>query len=191
MIADALARSYTKNILSDLEKKFALDLLSYFAKKRLWQNQLADAPVLYQDKLYRSLQKSDSPFIPYAKKSVERDETWRGIAWEAEELRAFMRGLRWEDKLLLKVLAEAAGALRQKSLMGKIPFLRGKTSGSLRSLKNHVNAECKGRGKAPILAVGTGSGDNRLHEINPALGELRQIVIEEALVFDIPQGLLE
>ena len=190
MIADVLAQSYEKDLLSDIEKRFSMDLLAYLAKKRLWQNSLTDDPIFYGDKLYRSLQKTNSSFVPYSKQSTERDESWRGIAWEAEALRALLRKLRWEDKLLLKVLADADGAMRQNQLMQAIPFLNGKNSASLRSLKSHVNAQCKGCGKAPILAVGTGSGGNRLHQINPALGELRQVVIEEATKFNIPPGLL-
>ena len=105
-------------------------------------------------------------------------------------MRQLLRSLRWEDKALLKLLAEAGGAMRQDRIMGGIPGLRGKTSASLRALKSHVNAACKGRGKAPILSVGSGTGDQRVHEINPQLGLLRQIVIEEARAFVIPEGLL-
>jgi len=31
--------------------------------KRLWNNTLMDDPLFYEDKLYRSLRKSDSPFV--------------------------------------------------------------------------------------------------------------------------------
>jgi hypothetical protein len=99
--------------------------------------------------------------------------------------------LRWKDKFLIKLLAEHGGAMRQDRIMQSIPFLKGKTSASLRSLKAHINASCKGSGKAPILSDGTGSGDQRIHEINPRLGQLRQIVLEEATAFVIPEGMFE
>ena len=74
--------------------------------------------------------------------------------------------------------------------MAAIPQLRGKTSASLRSLKSHVNAACKGHGRAPILSVGSGTSDSRIHEINPQLGHLRKIVIDEAQAFSIPPEFL-
>jgi len=128
--------------------------------------------------------------VPY-EKGVESDETWRLNDWDEAGLRELLRKLRCEDKALLKLLAEAGGAMRQDRLMQTIPFLRGKTSASLRSLKSHINASCKGCGKAPILAVGTGPGSLRVHEINPRLGDLREVVIEEAKAFEIPEGAFE
>jgi hypothetical protein len=192
-IADALARSYRENKLHAVEKAFALDLLAYLAGKGLWRNTLEDDPIFYGDKLYRPLRAKDSPFIPYAERADEADETWRQNEWGGDglELREFLAGLRAEDKLLLKVIAEAGGSIRQDRLMRSIPSIRGKTSASLRALKSHVNAVCKGRGRMPILASGTGSGANRVHEFNPKLGDLRQVVIEVASAFEIPPYLLE
>jgi hypothetical protein len=137
----------------------------------------------------RPLRKTHSTFIPYADMGVERDESWRSIDWEEEKLRKLLRGLRWEDKALLKLLAEAGGAMRQARIMAGLPNLRGKPA-SLRALKSHVNAACKGHGNAPILSVGTGSGNQRIHEINQQLGPLRAVVIEEAKAFSIPDGVL-
>jgi hypothetical protein len=77
----------------------------------------------------------------------------------------------------------------QARVMASLPNLRGK-SGSLRALKSHVNAACKGHGNAPILSVGTGSGNQRIHEINQKLGPLREVVIDEAKAFSIPDGVL-
>jgi hypothetical protein len=189
MIGDALATSVQAALLSETERKFALDLLSYLTKKRLWQNTLDDHVDFYGDKLRRPLQRTDSPFIPYSDMGVERDESWRSIDWEEEKLRKLLRGLRWEDKALLKLLAEAGGAMRQARIMAGLPNLRGKPA-SLRALKSHVNAACKGHGNAPILSVGTGSGNQRIHEINQQLGPLRAVVIEEAKAFLIPDGVL-
>jgi hypothetical protein len=56
---------YSAGILDGVERKFALDLLAYLSEKRLWRNTLVDDPLFYADKLYRSLRRSDSPFIPY------------------------------------------------------------------------------------------------------------------------------
>lgn len=189
MIGNTLAVSVQSGLLGATERKFSLILLSYLAKKRLWQNTLSDDKGFYKDKLLRPLQTTGSPYVPYADKGFERDEKWRSIDWDEEGLRQLLRGLRWKDKALLKLLAEAGGAMRQDCIMSNIPALRGK-SASLGALKSHVNAACKGQGKAPILSVGTGAGDQRVHEINPQLGPLRQVVIEEACAFSIPEGLL-
>ena len=190
MIGEALAKSFESGSLSAVERNFALDLLSYLAKKRLWENTLTDDPGFYDDKLYRPLQLTDSPFVPYADKGIEVDNTWRSKDWDEAALRQFLRHLRWEDKALLKLLADAGGAMRQDRIMEAIPSLRGKTSDSLRALKSHVNIACKGNDRAPILSIGFGTGDQRVHEINPKLGVLREIVIEEAQAFSIPEGLL-
>lgn len=96
-----------------------------------------------------------------------------------------------KDKALLKILADSGGALQQRSLMDKLPFLKGKTSASLRAAKAHVNEGCKQLDCAPLLAEGSGSGDYRIHEINPRLGELREVVIKIAQEFEISWHLLE
>ena len=105
--------------------------------------------------------------------------------------RDFLAGLDLKDKALLKILAEAGGALQQRTLMDKLPFLKGKTSASLRAAKAHVNGGCKQLDCAALLAEGSGSGDYRIHEINPNLGELREVVIKIATEFEIPWHLLE
>ena len=106
-------------------------------------------------------------------------------------MRSFVAGLRMQDQALLQVIAEAGGAMQQRAIMAKLPFLQGKTSASLRSLKSHVNAGCKQLDCAPLLAEGNGQGDWRIHEINRDLGNLRDVVIEEAKKFSIPWHLLE
>lgn len=190
MIGDSLARSLQSGLLGASERGFVLDLLAYLAKKRLWQNWLTDDAAFYNDKLRRPLQTAGSPFVPYSDARFERDQAWRSVGWDEDELRRFLRSMRWEDKVLLKLLAEAGGAMRQGRILSSIPVLRSKTSASLRALKSHVNAACRGHGKAPILSIGSGTGDQRVHEINPQLGPLRQVVIEEACAFVIPEGLL-
>jgi hypothetical protein len=191
VIGDVIAGSYNSGKLGTVEGKFALDLLAYLCGKRLWNNTLADDPLFYKDKLYRSLRKSDSPFIPYTSEKKERDQTWRTKPWPEAGLRTYLIGLRIEDKALLKLLADAGGALQQRTIMQQLPFLKGRTSASLRSLKSHVNAGCKQLDCAQLLAEGSGSGDHRIHEINRNLGELRPIVIAIARRFEIPWHLLE
>ena len=118
---------------------------------------------------------------------AKRDESWRDGVWEESEFRQMLRNMDGKDKALLKLLSEEGGAMRQDSIMKALPFLGGK-SGTLRVLKKHINTACKDYGKAPILAIGEGKGDHRIHQINPALGNLCQVVIDEALRFEIPKG---
>lgn len=96
-IGDVIAGSYNTGKLDTVEGKFALDLLAYLCRKHLWNNTLSDDPLFYQDKLYRSLKKTDSLFIPYASEKKERDQTWRTKPWEEAGLRAYLIGLRTED----------------------------------------------------------------------------------------------
>jgi|SRR5579883_684982 len=191
MIGDILAQSLQSERLNPAEQMFTRDLLAYLAKKRLWKNTLQDDPIFYTDKLYRSLRTTDAPFIPYSERGIERDQTWRSVDWEETTLRKLLKALRWKDKFLLKLLADNGGAMRQGRIMQSVPFLQGKTSASLRALKSHINGACKSFGKAPILSEGSGNRDQRIHEINPRLGQLRQIVIEEAKAFVIPDGVLD
>jgi hypothetical protein len=187
-----LADSYKGGKLDDVERKFALDLLAYLGGKRLWANTLGDDRLFYEDKLYRSLRKSDSPFVPYASGTVERYQAWRTKPWHQTELRDFLQGLRPEDKALLKLLADAGGALQQRQIMDKLPFLKGRKSRSLGSLKSHINGGCKQRDCAQILSDGSGSGDYRIHEINRNLGSrLRALVLDVAKQFEIQWHLLE
>jgi hypothetical protein len=181
-IGDVLAESSAANRLSAPERAFVLDILAYLSQKRLWKNTLADDELFYRDKLYRSLQKGESPFLPYSQQRPETYQGWRTKAWSADELRSYLVTLRAEDRALLKLLADAGGALQQHTIMETLPFLRGRTSASLRALKAHINAGCKQLDHSPILSEGSGSGDYRVHEINRDLGELRKLVIE------IPQG---
>jgi len=174
-----------------VERKFALDLLAYLCFKRLWNSSLPDDPIFYLDKLYRPLRKSDSRFVPYSHTKGDRYQGWRTKPWEESTLRTFLSGLRVEDKALLKLLADAGGALQQRTIMEKLPFLKGRSSRSLTSLKSHLNAGCRQLDCAQILSEGTGLGDYRVHQINPGLGELRQIVIEIAWKFEIQWHLLE
>jgi hypothetical protein len=109
----------------------------------------------------------------------------------AKIVSCLLETLRLEDKALLKVLADAGGAMRQDALMQRLPMLRGRSSASLRSLKAHVNAACKQLDRAALLADGRGAGASRQHEINPLLGPLRAVVIDVARSFDIDWKLLE
>ena len=185
-IGDPIARAIMSEALGRTERQFALELLAYLANKGLWRNSLSDSPEFYRDKPLRPLRISGSPFQPYTARSVARDESWRAVAWDEQALRKLLRSLRPEDKALLKLLADAGGALYQAEIMAGLSALRGRESSSLRALKSHVNAACKGHGNAPILSHGSGAGDRRLHQINPLLGALREVVIEEARAFEVP-----
>ena len=191
IIGDVVASSYINQAMDAVERKFALDLLAYLCLKRLWNSSLPDDPIFYLDKLYRPLRKSDSRFVPYSHTKGYRYQGWRTKPWEESTLRTFLSGLRVEDKALLKLLADAGGALQQRTIMEKLPFLKGRSSRSLTALKSHLNAGCRQLDCAQILSEGTGLGDYRVHQINPGLGELRQIVIEIARKFEIQWHLLE
>lgn len=189
-IGDAAAKALKAGQPASVEKKLLLDLLAYLCAKRLWENTLEDSEEFYREKLYRSLRKTDSPFIPYAEQAPERYHEWRAKQWGADTLRDFLLGLPPKDKALLKILADAEGAMPQHAIMSALPFLQGKTSAALRSRKSHINAGCKSHDRAPILSQGIGSGDWRIHEINRELGELRNLVLETAKAFEIRWELL-
>lgn len=191
LIGDVLSESYGAGKLESVERRFALDLLAYLCGKRLWKNTLADDPLFYEDKLYRPLRRGDSAFVPYATGKAEPYQGWRTKPWEESRLRAYLGGLRPEDKALLKLLADGGGALQQRSIMQGLPFLKGKSSASLRSLKSHINAGCRQLDCAQILSEGSGSGDHRIHEINCNLGDLRPVVIAIARQFEIEWQLLD
>lgn len=190
-VGDAVAKAYSAGSLEGYEQKFALDLLAYMVRKGLWRNTLADDEIFYLDKLYRPLRRDASPFAPYANRKSESYQGWRDKLWNEAALTQLLRGLRLEDRALLKVLADAGGAMRQDRLMRKLPLLKGRSSASLRALKSHLNAACKALDRAPILSEGTGSGAARIHEIDRRLGPLRSLVIDIGRQFDIDWKLLE
>jgi len=190
-IGEVLVESYRSGLLTDVERRFALDLLAYLCQKGLWKNTLVDDPLFYGNKLYRSLRTDGSPFVPYGSGKTERYQGWRSKSWDSTALRNFLVDLGLKDKALLKTLADAGGALQQRIVMEKLPFLKGRTSRSLGLLKGHVNGECKQLDCEPILAEGVGAGDYRIHQINPHLGELRKVVVDIAQAFEIPWHLLE
>jgi len=190
-VSERVADAHQAGQLSPSEAAFALDLLAYMSKKGLWENTLTDDQVFYDDKLYRPLCRDGSPFQPYATRSAQRYQGWRRKSWDEQSLRDFLADLRIEDKALLKVIADAGGAIRQGDLMRMLPMLQGKTSASLRALKSHVNAGCKSRDCAQILSDGLGNGDNRIHQVNPQLGPLREVVIDVSRRFTIDWKLLK
>jgi hypothetical protein len=88
------------------------------------------------------------------------------------------------------VLAEAPNrTLKQRAIFNKLPFL-GSSPDALSALKTRISKACRGRGKAPLLPPGSGSGDNRRHEVNSQLGPLHDVIIAVAKDFQIPAGLL-
>ena len=190
-VGDAVAEAYSSGSLEGCEQKFALDLLAYMVRKGLWRSTLADDEVFYLDKLHRPLRRDASPFAPYASRKSESYQGWRDKLWDEASLRQLLSEMRLEDRALLKMLADADGAMRQDQLMRKLPLLNGRSSASLRALKSHVNAACKALDRAPILAEGAGSGAARIHEIDRRLGPMRRLVIDIARQFDIDWRLLE
>jgi hypothetical protein len=189
-IGEVLAEKYIRADMTDIELKFVRDLLAYLCHKRLWRNSLPDEELFYCDKLYRPLQISASPFVPYSAYRPPYDQTWRTGQWTERRLLAFLAALRFEQKALLKIMADAGGSLVQRSIMEALPFLNGRTSRALGALKAHINAGCKHLNCAPILSEGAGSGDRRVHEINRDLGDLRELVIKVSQAFEIRWGLL-
>ena len=76
-IGDTVASAYAHQLLRGLERGFSLDVLAYLAGKGLWKNTLPDEQLFYEDKLYRSLQKTNSPFIPFLAGHKNRYQGWR------------------------------------------------------------------------------------------------------------------
>jgi hypothetical protein len=189
-LGDVITEAYKYSSLTSTEKKFALDLLTYLAHKRLWENTLNDEKLFYDDKLYRSLQKSESPFVPYISQRPDSDESWRSNTdWTETELNKVLQNLPYKQKALLKTLSKNDGVMKQGLIFNALPFLK-KSSKTLSRIKSYVNAACKAQGKAPILSVGIGNRDQRIHEINSDLGALKQFVIEEAKQFTIPRSII-
>jgi hypothetical protein len=86
-IADSVASAYEDGTLSDVAQNFALDLLAYVAKKGLWRNTLPDLQLVYENKLYRALQRDGSPFVPFGQRKRELYQDWRLKPWNEERLR--------------------------------------------------------------------------------------------------------
>lgn len=189
-IGDVLAESYLGSPMTEVERRFVLDVLAYLCNKRLWKNVLPDEKLFYRDTLYRPLQTTSSPFVPYSVHRTPYDQRWRTMTWTESNLRGFLSELRLEQKALLKIIADAGGALVQRSIMEALPSLRGRTSRALGALKAHINAGCKQLNCAPILSEGVGARDRRVHEINRGLGDLRAVVVEVSQAFEIRWGLL-
>lgn len=188
-IADTLCAVYQDGINDSTINKFALDVMAYLTHKRLWRNTLPDDERFYSDKILRALQKSDSPFIPYESQRAPTDQSWRNNDWSEEELLKTLGDLRYQDKILLKFIAENGGAVTQKRIFTHVSFVK-RNSGKLRSAKSHINAVCRSMNRAPILQNGFVSGNQRIHQINPALGDLRKIVIKQSKSFQIPAGVV-
>lgn len=190
-IGYVMAQSYLARHLNDTEELFARDVLAYLAKKALWRNTLNDEAAFYDDKLWRPLQRNDSPFVPFKSQRRDLDNGWRRVQWDsADELKTLLRGLPMSCKALLKLMAESGGSILQQEIMSKLLFLRD-DSAVLRRVKSQINGICKQAGRMPILAEGYGdSGPRRVHDFNPDLGPLRQVVILEVANFEIEWKLL-
>jgi hypothetical protein len=191
-IGDTLAKLYCARHLNETEKLFARDVLAYLAKKALWRNTLNDEAAFFEDKLWRALQTSDSPFVPFKSQRRDLDNGWRRVYWDsADELKMLLHSLPMACKALLKVMAESGGTILQQEVMSKLRFLRG-DSAVLRRVKAQINGICKQAGRMPLLAEGYGdSGPRRVHDLNPDIGPLRHVVIQEAASFEIQWKLLK
>ena len=190
-IGEIIAQSYSGGLLNETEQIFARDVLAYLVKKALWQNTLADESAFYEDKLWRPLCIPNSPFVPFKSQVRELDNSWRHVPWgNTAALVGLLHGLPMQCKALLKIMADEGGPILQQEIMRKLAFLRG-DSAVLRRLKAQINAFCKQGGRMPILAEGYGgSGARRVHDFNGDLGPLREVVIREAVAFDINWKLL-
>jgi hypothetical protein len=191
-IGVAVHDALESDALGEVEKGFAFDLLAYLKMKGLWNAPLSEklAAEVQGDKLYRALL-PEGTFIPYGANTAGPSEAWRGHAWDESEVKQLLAQLNDREQAMLKVLAEAPeGSVRQGELLEKLLFLAG-NPGALRSLKNGISRACKRKDKAPLLSIGVGTGDNRWHEINRRLRLIRDLVIEQAKRFRIPQGLIQ
>jgi len=185
----ALARAYQADSFTSTERHFALDLLAYLAKKDLWQSTLGDDELFYTDPLLTALTKSDSEFSKKHRKRRTRDQSWTRGAWSEAELRDFLHEFKNErGRALLKLIATYGGAVRQKTILSELAFLADWRD--LQRLKSVINAACRDHNRARILSWGSGSGDQRLHELNPSLGALRDVVIAVAKSYEIKAHLL-
>jgi hypothetical protein len=110
------------------------------------------------------------------------NEDWEKAPWDDKELRYFLKRRTDKQKALLKVLTDAGGELDQGSIMGRLPFLKTRPE-KLRAVKAGLSKACESQGRMRIVPVGPGLRDASVHQINPALGELRQVLIEEAKRF--------
>ena len=190
-LGNIIMDAFESDELNDTEKKFAIDLLAYLSHKRLWENKLNDNKLFYDDKLFRSLQKSDSSFVPYTTQRPESDQSWRlNTDWTESDLLDVLINLSYKQKALLKILAKNDGTMKQGGIYDGLQFL-DRNHRILGRYKSQINAACKSRGKSPILSVGTGNRDQRIHEINPNLGGLRELIIEEAKKFFIPDAIID
>jgi hypothetical protein len=187
VVHDALERDG----LSETEKWFAFDLLAYLKIKGLWNGALSEKLLaqIQGDKLYRVLLPTGT-FVLHGHSKPVLDQSWRNNAWEEADLRKLLGRLGDREKALLKTLAEAPdGSLKQRAIFNKLPFLGGSPD-ALSALKRGISKACRGQARAPLLPRGSGSGDDRRHEINSKLGPLFDVVIAVAKGFQIPAELL-
>jgi hypothetical protein len=191
-IGSVVHEALERDAMDEVERSFAFDLLAYLKMKGLWNGPLSEKlqTQVQGDKLYKELLPSGT-FVPYGQTKNAPDQSWRNNAWAEADLRQLLALLPDREKALLKVLAEAPGAAtKQSNIFAKLPFL-GTNADSLSALKRGTSKACKGKGKAPLLIPGTGSGNDRVHRINPGLGTLLQVVIDEARKFQVSQGLIK
>jgi hypothetical protein len=190
-IGDVIHEALERDGLNETEKSFAFDLLAYLKAKGLWNGVLSEKLMaqIQGDKLYRMLLPAGM-FVARGQGKPVLDQSWRNNAWEEADMRNLLGRLGDREKALLKVLAEAPdGSLKQRAILNKLAFLGGSPD-ALSALKRGISKACKGQAKAPLLPPGSGSGDNRRHEINSNLGPLRDVVIAIAKGLQIPAHLL-
>ena len=89
------------------------------------------------------LRRDGSPFIPYAMQRPVRYDGWRGKDWDEDGLRVLLESLRLEDKALLKLIADAGGAMPAGPTNSSVAHAPCEERRPLRALKSHINRQCK------------------------------------------------
>jgi Holliday junction resolvase-like predicted endonuclease len=186
-ISNILTKLVNNSNFSETELYFVRDLLDYLCKKGIAKNNLCS----FNNKsikadYYKLCRKDCNGFRSIYKWNSYRDESWRNEVWEEKELIKLLENLSYKQKNLIYYIASKGGGAYQRDIMNSLDFLKGKTSGTLQGIKAGINRDCKSLNKMPLLSVGVGSRDDRYHEINRGLGNLREPIInyiEKNLIF--------
>ena len=178
-ISEILAELSLNNVFIKSELHFIRDLLDYLCKKNIAKNNLCSSNNKKVEKDYYKICRKDcNGFRKIYKWDNYRDESWRSEVWEEKGIINLLENLNRQQKRLIYFLASKGGGAYQGDIMRSLDFLNGKDSGTLSGIKAGINRYCKNLNKMPLLSVGAGLRDDRYHEINRELKELRKIIIE-------------
>jgi len=178
-ISDILSGLALSRAFYPTELNFVRDLLDYLCKKGIAENRLCSFNNhLIEFDYYKICRKNCNGFREYDMFSTYRDESWRRGNWTKEELIRTLDNLSLKQKQLIYYLAKKGGGAYQYEIMADLDFLKEKNSRTLLGIKAGINRICKSLNKMPLLSIGIGSKDDRYHEINQDLYELRQEIIE-------------